>query len=470
MKPTLRAIAWASFGLLWVGFSTPLPAQATSGRGIRALADLSAAFEELAEKTSRAVVQVNVSGYAIVPESHGDVAALTKEKGVGSGVILSADGYIVTNAHVVHGAQRVTVTFHGTDAQPAAEDVTTSLPARVIGTDTDTDLALLKVDRSDLPFLALGDSDRVRQGEIVIAFGSPLGLTNSMTMGMVSAPVRQLDDEAFVQYIQTDAAINPGNSGGPLVDTKGEVIGINAMILTQSGGNEGVGLAIPTNVVRSVVEQLKVQGHVHRGMIGVTAQPITPALSEGLGVPESGVLVSDLAEGGPADQAGLHIGDVVTKIDDTPLRSARQLEQVVFRASAGDVVRLLVNSEGEEKTISVTVAERKDAEDNLASLVDPKDSLVPQLGVLGLTLDPATSALLPSLREKTGVLVAAQTHEPTAWTSQLEPGDVIHEINGSAVTTTQFLREKIASIAPGKAVVLQVERDGTMQYLALRAE
>jgi serine protease Do len=375
----------------------------------------------------------------------------------------------VTNAHVVRGAKRVTVTLHDNDTQPASDSAKT-FPARIIGTDTETDLALLKVDRANLPFLTLGNSDRIRQGEIVIAFGSPLGLTNSMTMGMISAPARQLNEEDFVQYIQTDAAINPGNSGGPLVDTNGEVVGINTMILTQSGGNEGVGLAIPSNVVHSVTDQLKAQGHVHRGMIGITVQTVTPTLAEGLGIAESGALVGDLKSGGPADSAGLHIGDVVTKVDNAPIHSAHQLEQAVFRASTGDVLHMDVNSGGEAKTVTVTVADRPDDHDELSTLLDPKESLIRELGVLGVTLDQSTAALMSDLRLKSGVLVAAQAHEPTAWNSQLQPGDVIHEINGSTVTSIQFLKDKFASIAPGKAVVLQVERDGDLQYLSFRAE
>jgi serine protease Do len=450
-----------------VGYSQAVP----SPHRMR-IAEWSSSFERLARSTSSAVVQINVSGYTIVSESEGSTSpALAKEKGVGSGAVLSEDGYIVTNAHVIRGAQRVMVTFHSAEALPDRDDDARAFPARVVGKDLETDLAVLKVERTGLPFLKLGDSDEVRQGQLVVAFGSPLGLSNSMTMGMVSAPSRQLEESDFMQYIQTDAAINPGNSGGPLVDADGNVIGINTMILTQSGGNEGVGLAIPSNLVKTVVEQLETQGRVHRGMIGVDVQTVTPTLAEGLGLPSrSGVLISDVDPEGPASEAGLSIEDVVVAVNGSAIRAARQLELAVFRASAGQVLHLDVMSGGSQKAIDIRVKERPDSPHSLASLTDPKENLIPQLAVMAVTVDKEIAPLLPGLREQTGVAVAALAHQPTAWSTQLQPGDVVHEVNGSRVATLEFLRDKLASLAPGAAVVLQVEHEGTMHYLAFRAE
>jgi serine protease Do len=457
--------------LIWTAAAGLVYSQTPQRRAGIAITELSESFEKLAQMTSRAVVQINVSGYALAPESDGNVAALTREHGVGSGVVLSPDGYIVTNAHVVRNAQKISVTFHSREALPAKEDSATAVSAQLIGLDRETDLAVLKVDRTGLPSLMLGDSDKVRQGQLVVAFGSPLGLSNSMTMGVVSAPERQLREEDFMEYIQTDTPINPGNSGGPLVDVTGAVIGINTMILTQSGGSEGVGLAIPSNLVRTVFDEIKTHGHVHRGLIGANAQTITPTLAEGLNLgKQSGVLITDLAPGGPGDKGGLQIGDVVTKMDHSPLRSARQLALAVFRAKEGDQLHFDVVREGKEFAADVSVAERTDSADTLAGIANPKDSLIPQLGILGLTIDKTAAAMIPDLRKPSGVAVAALAHEPTAWTSQLQAGDVIHELNASPVESLDFLREKLAAIPAGGAVVLQIERDSVMQYLAFRAE
>jgi serine protease Do len=274
-----------------------------------------------------------------------------------------------------------------------------------------------------------------------------------------------------MQYIQTDTPINPGNSGGPLVNAAGRVIGINTMILTQSGGSEGVGLAIPSNLVRSVYQQLKSQGHVHRGMIGANAQTVTPTLSEGLGLTvDSGAIITDLLPGGPGDQGGLRIGDVVLKLNGAPLSTSRQLELAVFRASSGERLHFDILRTGSQQAIDVTVADRPHPADSLASAINTKDSLIPQLGMLGLTIDREAASMIPTLRQASGVAVAALTHDPTAWTSGLQPGDVIHELNASPVVSVDFLREKLRSIAPSGAVVLQIERDSTMRYLTFRAE
>ncbi|HEU0122628.1 MAG TPA: trypsin-like peptidase domain-containing protein [Bryobacteraceae bacterium] len=455
--------------LLAVG---PLAGQPTPHRdAVSTVLQLSESFERLAQSTSRAVVQVNVSGYAITPEEGNNVAALTRERGVGSGVILSADGYIVTNAHVVRSAQKVAITLRSNSALPAQEDSARAIPARIVGMDTETDLALLKIERKGLHHVALANSDLVRQGQIVVAFGSPLGLSNSMTMGMVSAPARQIKEEDFMQYIQTDTPINPGNSGGPLVDATGAVIGINTMILSQSGGSEGVGLAIPSNLVRAVVAQLTAHGRVHRGMIGANAQTLTPTLSEGLSLPvRNGVLITDVLPNGPAYEGGLRIGDVATRMNDIPLRNARQLELAVFRARSDQKLRLHVLREGSDREIEITVAERPNANDGLLANANPKENLVPQLGILGLTVDKRVASLLPGLREPIGVVVAALAHEPTAWTSQLEPGDVIHDINGSPIPTLEILRQKLAAMSSGAAIVLKIERGETMRYVAFRAD
>ena len=438
------------------------------------MTELSDSFERLARATTRAVVQVNVSGYTLSPDpDSGNVVALAKERGVGSGVVLAADGYIVTNAHVVHGGQKITVSFRSHDALAAQDEGPNNWPAKLIGVDTETDLAVIKVERTGLPFLTLANSDRVRQGQVVVAFGSPLGLSNSMTMGVVSSPVRQLAERDFMQYIQTDTPINPGNSGGPLVDANGHVIGINTAILSQSGGSEGIGLAIPSSLVSSVYKQLRTSGRVRRGMIGVNPQQLTPTLVEGLALQrKTGVLITDIGPDDPADKGGLHIGDVVYAIDGAPIRTARELELRVFRAMAGDVLHLGVwrQANASEIPIDIKVAERPETGDKLAVLTNPRDHLIPQLGALGLTIDKTNLPLLGSLREPFGVVVTAQAPQPTAWTNQVKPGDVIHRINGTLITSLDFLRETLSNAKSGVAVVLQVENSGSMRYVAFRAE
>jgi serine protease Do len=441
---------------------------------VLAMTELSDSFEKIARSTTQAVVQVNVSGYTLSPDADaGAVVALSRERGVGSGVVISADGYIVTNAHVVHGGQKISVYFRNRDAGPAQDEGPNSWPARVIGVDTETDLAVVKVERTGLPFLTLGDSSRVRQGQIVLAFGSPLGLSNSMTMGVVSSPARQLSERDFMQYIQTDTPINPGNSGGPLVDANGQVVGINTMILTQSGGSEGIGLAIPSNMVGSVFKQLRASGRIRRGMIGVNAQLITPALVEGLALKRKrGVIVTDVGPGGPAEKGGLKMGDILLAIDGVPVRTPRELELRVFRASEGDVLHLSVSRQEDDSAIAVdiTVAERPESGDKLAILTNPKDHLIPQLGVLGLTIDKSNLKLFSGLREEWGVAVTVQAPQPTAWTQRLGPGDVIHRLNGNMVLDLDSLRQTLNAMMSGAAIVLQVENGGAMRYVAFRAE
>ena len=226
---------------------------------------------------------------------------------------MTPDGYIVTNAHVVEGARRIRVRLQGIKQQQ--DDAHGPIEAKLVGVDQLSDVAVLKIDAHDLPALEFADSSLLKQGQIVFAFGSPLGLENSVTMGVVSATERQIDPDSPAIYIQTDAPINPGNSGGPLVDVDGKVVGINTFIISESGGNEGLGFAIPSNVVKTVYEQLRTEGHVHRGEIGVAVRSITPDLLEGLNLPTSrGVLLEDVTPDSPADKAGLKIGDVVINV------------------------------------------------------------------------------------------------------------------------------------------------------------
>lgn len=438
----------------------------TSGPNVKkpdSLRELSSALEDLSGKVSHAVVQIFSTGYAF--NDSGDAtntSLITRQKSSGSGVILSPDGYIVTNAHVVQSARRVQVQLaFGMPKQRRAK----LLDAKVIGLDREADLAVIKIDMTALPYLTFADSEKLRQGQLVIAVGNPLGLENSVSMGVISSTGRQLKTDDPMSYIQTDASINPGNSGGPLLDTDGHVIGINTFIYTQSGGNEGIGFAIPSNLVGSIYTQIKKSGHVHRGEIGVAAQTITPDLVTGLSLPQDfGVLLADVDPEGPADTAGVQVGDIVQSIDGHSLEDARQLDLYLYRKPVGDKVELKLLRGKEKLDATVEVVERDTDPQRFADMVTPEKNTISRLGILGVAIDKSTAAMLPDLRRKYGVIVAAKGQ------SQLSIGDVIYSVNNSPVADVDTLRRLLDGIKPGDPVVLQIERDGKLLYLALELE
>lgn len=440
-----------------------------------ALHDLSMALESLSQRTGRAVVQVFSSGFALNEEDDsGDAALLTKQKSTGSGVILSADGYIVTNAHVVRGGRQIQVQLSGSQERlpghSAIRPMGPKLEAKVVGIDRDSDLAVLKIDRTGLPFLALGDSAELHQGQLVLAFGNPLGLSNSVTMGVVSSVARQIKPDDPMIYIQTDAPINPGNSGGPLLDVDGHVVGINTFIVSQSGGSEGIGFAIPSNVVRNVVRQLRADGHVHRGQIGVHAQTITPTLAAGLDLPRDwGVVLSDVEPDSPADHAGLKVGDIVLSVNGRIMENARDLEVNLYRKSLHDKVRIEVLRGAERQNFEVEVIERDDDPMRFADMVNPEKNIVARLGILGIDVDKKIVQMLPDLRKPYGVVVAARA-AGSLYSTQLDPGDVIHDVNNEPISSVAALRQALDKRKPVDPTVLQIERDGRLMYLDLEPE
>ena len=438
----------------------------------RVLQQLDSAIEELTARISPAVVQILVTGYGTVEDKNqAQTAFVAREHAIGSGIIVDPDGYIITNAHVVEGAQRIHVALPmplvSSPDQIAPAGKQRILDARLIGLHKESDLALLKIDETGLPTLSLGTHRPVHQGQLVFAIGSPEGLQNSVTMGVVSSVGRQADASRPLVYIQTDAPINPGNSGGPLVDIDGYVIGINTFILSQGGGSEGLGFAIPADIVGFVYKSLRKIGLVHRAEIKAGAQTITPALAKGLGLAQSwGVVIDDVTPGGPAEAAGLRIGDIVVGADGT----LPAFTTALYFHPLDEVLKLMVLRGSESKTLFIPVFEMKDSIDSLAELVTSPDSLVNRLGVLAVDLNDQVRSLMGNLRNPSGIVVVARVADFVRLDTGLEAGDVIHSVNQTPIDSLTSLRAALRQIKPRDSVVLQVERGGGFQWLAFEME
>jgi serine protease Do len=453
--------------------ATPLAAEPQRG-----LAGVSKDFEELAERIGPAVVQIVTSGYG--PSDGNATGAsgvtLSQQRSGGSGSILTPEGHILTNAHVVDGASRIQVLLAARFERPGeTRSVLKPTPrlrtARLLGIDRETDLALIKIEEKDLPHLEFADSDDLRQGQLVFAFGSPLGLENSMTMGIVSAPARQLESDSPMIYVQTDAAINPGNSGGPLVNADGRIVGVNTMIYSQSGGNEGVGFAAPSNIAQAVAIQLRETGGVRRGEIGVTAQTITPQMAAGLGLTRDwGVILGDVRPGGPGANAGLQIGDIIVAMNGKPMENGRQFQVNLYQRRIADVVRLDILRGAERLQIGVVVLEREDDPERFARMVETSRGRIEELGVLAVSYNRELARMLPLMRRRSGVIVAALTAEGPYWKELFRPGDIIHSVNGKETAELPALREALAGLESGTPVVVQIERNGEMSYQTFQYE
>ncbi len=470
-----RVIALTVLGLVPASFAqAPKTALPVSGAvPTDPLHVFSQSVQQLTAKVTKSVVQIVATGYGFSSDKQStDTALFEPQEAIGAGVILTPDGYIVTNAHVVQGARKIRVRLPGLEA-PGTDE---SLPhgpmnAKLVGIDRQSDLAVLKIDGQNLPALELADSDNLKQGQVVFAFGSPQGLENSVTMGVVSATSRQVSDENPTTYIQTDAPINPGNSGGPLVDVDGRVVGINTFILSESGGSEGLGFAIPSNVVRNIYDQLKTEGHVHRGQIGVFVRTITPDLAEGLKLPRShGVLLEDVSPDSSAAKAGLKIGDVVTNIGGKPVGDVKEFATLLFAYKIGQPAPIGVLRDGKEVMIDVTVVERPDDPQRFADMVTGPGNVVQRLGIVGININGELKHLLPDLRIPSGVIVAARTPSSVLLGEGPEPGDIIHSVNTTPVTDLAGLKEALRNLKSGDPVVLQIERDGELSYLVMEYE
>ena len=479
-RDTKRLLLTTGLALcMWggAGAATAQTTPSTQKRSLAALGEFSRSLQDLSEAVSPSVVQIFVTGYA--PPDEEDAAASGEaqfERTSGSGVIVDSDGYILTNAHVVQNATRIEVElpFAASGGAPGRSILKRrgrTVGAQMVAIDHETDIAVIKVDARALPALAFGDSDSLRPGQIVLAFGSPLGLESSVTMGVVSAVARQLTPEDPMIYIQTDAPINPGNSGGALVDTDGKLVGINTLIYSQSGGNEGIGFAAPSNIVRNIFLQIRKNGRVRRGEIGVNVQTITPLLAEALGLSiDAGVVLADVAPDGPSAKAGLQPGDVVLALDGKRMENGRQFRINVYSRGVGDQVALDVLRGERRLTARVAVQEREHDTGKLLDIGGPRNA-IRSLGVLGLDLTPRIAELLPPLRRDTGVVVVSVAPDaPYSQQGRLQPGDVIYALNGRRVDSVEQLNVAADALKPNTATLLQLERSGTLMYLAFRLE
>jgi serine protease Do len=470
------AVAGATLVVISLSFAPAASAQGKAG--------LLPDFTELYEKNGPAVVSIDVTQKAKrsrgVPELSEDdpfyeffrrfgqvppgPRGQQREpdaQAVGSGFIIGAEGYVITNAHVVDGADEVTVNL--SDKR--------EFKAKVIGADKRTDIALLKIDAKDLPKVTIGDPDKLKVGEWVVAIGKPFGLENTMTAGIVSAKGRDLPQENLVPFIQTDVAINPGNSGGPLFNMRGEVVGINSLIYSRTGGYMGLAFAIPIDVAMNTVNQLKDKGRVTRARIGVQIQPVTKedAESFGLGAPR-GALVNGVEKDAPAAKAGVEIGDIIIKVDGRDVKSSNELPRIISVIRPGTKITLTVWRKGAPRDIAVTVTEMKEDAGTPARRGSPAPKEKAKPNKMGLVLSDLTDEQRKEADVKGGVLIEEVAPNVRG---NVQPGDIILAlVRGGQSTDAKSaaqINDLLAKMDKSASVTLQLKRDQQQFFTTLRA-
>ena len=445
--------------------------------GVSAYAKELPDFTELVEKQGPAVV--NISTTQIIRNAHGlpnlpegdpfyeffrrfapQIPREQESQSLGSGFIISADGYIMTNAHVVDSAEKITVRL--TDKR--------EFRAKVIGADRRTDVALLKIEATGLPKITVGDPNKLKVGEWVVAIGSPFGFDSSVTAGIVSAKGRSLPQDNFVPFIQTDVAINPGNSGGPLFNMNGEVVGINSQIYTRSGGSMGLSFAIPIDVATQVTEQLRTSGKVTRGRIGVTIQELTRELAESFGLSKPvGALISSVEKNGPADKAGIEASDVILKFDGKPVNSSSDLPRMVAATKPGSKVAVDLWRKGGSRQVTVEIAEMPEDGKLARAAKKLADDVAEMISRLGIAVSELSKEQLHELQISGGLLVE-EVKGSAARAAGLQHGDVLLAIGNIPIRSLDQFNEILKQVPRGKNVALLVRRDDAASYVAIRLD
>jgi len=445
--------------------------------GVSAYAKELPDFTELVEKQGPAVV--NISTTQIIRNAHGlpnlpegdpfyeffrrfapQMPREQESQSLGSGFIISADGYIMTNAHVVDSAEKITVRL--TDKR--------EFRAKVIGADKRTDVALLKIEATGLPKITVGDPNKLKVGEWVVAIGSPFGFDSSVTAGIVSAKGRSLPQDNFVPFIQTDVAINPGNSGGPLFNMNGEVVGINSQIYTRSGGSMGLSFAIPIDVATQVTEQLRTSGKVTRGRIGVTIQELTRELAESFGLSKpNGALISSVEKNGPADKAGIEASDVILKFDGKPVNSSSDLPRMVAATKPGSQVDVELWRKGGSRQITVEIAEMPEDGKLARAAKKLADDVGEAISRLGIVVSELSKEQMQELQISGGLLVE-EVKGPAARAAGLQHGDVLLAIGNIPIRSLGQFNEILKQVGKGRNVALLVRRDDAASYVAIRLD
>jgi serine protease Do len=450
----------------------PAPARAEAAAAVQ-LPDLTS----LVEQNTPAVVNIRVTGKASAEEPVVAMPDLPEDspfgeffkrfplprnlpspdgpqqQGMGSGFIISPDGYVVTNHHVVAGADKVIVKL-----QDRRE-----FEAKVVGSDKQSDVALLKIEAKDLPVEKLGDSDSLKVGQWVVAIGAPFGFERTATQGIVSALGRSLPDDQYVPFIQTDVAVNPGSSGGPLFDLSGRVVGINSQIYSRTGGYMGLSFAIPINTAMGVVEQIKTSGRVERGWLGVVMQPVTQDLANSFGARQpSGALVAQVNEGSPAADAGIKVGDIITGYNGKPVADSSELPPLVGTTKPGQKVPMTVLRDGKERTLEVKVGNSPDSGKTRIGQAESEGK--------GARLNLAVSDLQPEQRKQLGItggVLVNDVGNGAAKLAGVRPGDVILQINNQEVKNVAQLQSLVKDLPAGKTVPILVKRGDGALFLAL---
>ena len=481
----LAGIAALSAGLIWS--YTPLspshasnPSPTAEDRSTPVAGGLPAAgFADVAKTVTPAVVNITTSGAEEVseqtrprgkmedffgspfgPRRFGPPMEPRERRGggQGSGVIVTQDGYVLTNNHVIAGAKTVTVTL------PDKRE----FKGQIVGSDPKSDIAVVKIDGTQLPTIPWGDSSRLQVGEYVLAVGNPFGLNSTVTLGIVSALGRgHMGITQYEDFIQTDAAINPGNSGGALVNTRGELIGINTAIFSQTGGYQGVGFAVSTGMSKPIYESLVKTGKVVRGFLGIGIQDLNHDLAKSFGVKGSnGAVVTDVKEEGPADKAGIKQGDVILSFQGAPIEDSVTLQRAVTRSAVGSKVTVKVMRDGQEKDLSVTIAELPDNPQIAKAEAGPSDQ--PLTGLAVQELDRETAQELGLKGKIQGVVVSSVDPDSDAERAGLMPGDVIREINRKPVTSMKDFDRAASNLKKGQTVLVVINRRGASLYLSAK--